>query len=255
MTGLGHPRKLLLFALLSLADLGLTWLLVQRGGGEVYESNPVAGWCLAAFGWVGLAAFKAGTVVTVVGLAVWASRYRPQAGNLILVFACSAVGAVVGYSCYLAEFGVRAGETAPAEDLSLLNESAADLEAKVNRSAAYRADLQELAADLGAGRRRLGEATSRLAEHPQARDPYWIDRLRQRYGTATAEQSLAGNLIVNALVQLRDDPAKAKRAARRLGREFRATFGPDQPASRIDWLAVAGVRRPRARRALPSPRA
>jgi hypothetical protein len=254
MAYLAHPRKLLLFVLLSLSDLGLTWLLVERGAGEVYESNPLAGWWLAAFGWLGLAAFKAGTVVTVAGLALWVSRYRPAAGNLILVFACSAVGCVVGYSCYLAGFGVRAAETPPAAELAVLEESSADLQARMKRVEAYRADLLELAADLGAGRGRLRDATRRLARHPQAHDPYWIDRLRERYGTTTVEECLAGNLIVNALVLLRDDPARAERAAHRLSREFRASFRPEESGSRTDWLAVAGVGRPHARHPLPGPR-
>jgi hypothetical protein len=70
--------KLLRFALLSLSDLGLTWLLLQRGGSRLYESNPVAAWRLAAHGWPGRAAFKAATVGAVAGLAVWIARHRPR---------------------------------------------------------------------------------------------------------------------------------------------------------------------------------
>ena len=36
-----HPRKLFLFAALSLADLALTWFLLERRGGGAYEQNPV----------------------------------------------------------------------------------------------------------------------------------------------------------------------------------------------------------------------
>src|SRR5262245_24294528 len=36
---LPHPRKLLLFALLSAADLALTWALIQHGRGQFYEGN------------------------------------------------------------------------------------------------------------------------------------------------------------------------------------------------------------------------
>src|SRR5262245_42806460 len=48
---LPHPRKLLLFALLSVADLTLTWALIQYGRGQFYEGNPVAAWFLRSGGW------------------------------------------------------------------------------------------------------------------------------------------------------------------------------------------------------------
>ena len=41
-----HRRKLFLFVLLNVVDLVLTWCLVGRGNGEVYESNPIARWWL-----------------------------------------------------------------------------------------------------------------------------------------------------------------------------------------------------------------
>src|SRR5262249_41553021 len=55
-----HCRKLLLFLLLSLTDLWLTWFLVQRSDGAVYEGNPVAAWWLSRYGLPGLALFKGG---------------------------------------------------------------------------------------------------------------------------------------------------------------------------------------------------
>src|SRR5919199_622006 len=51
-----QPWKLCLFAVLSLADLGLTWQLLRDGG--AYESNPVAGWWLAHYGWAGVVAYS-----------------------------------------------------------------------------------------------------------------------------------------------------------------------------------------------------
>ena len=61
----------------SLADLWLTWLLIEHGGGWVRESNPIANAWLSHFGWSGLAIFKLivmGLVVVIVGLLL---RSRP----------------------------------------------------------------------------------------------------------------------------------------------------------------------------------
>jgi hypothetical protein len=236
-----HPRKVLLFVVLSLSDLGLTWLLLRQDGGRLYEGNPLAGWCLAAYGWPGLAAFKAATVAAVVGLAACIGRSRPRAGNRVVAFACAAAGVAVGYGCYLAGYGSRAAERAEAADVARLEEAAMSWRAVVSRTVDYGRRLHDLAADLGAGRCRLDEATRRLAEHPQARDPRWLDLLRRQYATATDEQCLAGNLIVNALVLMREDPAAAGRVAERLGREYRAAFGAGHTAPCPDWLALARV--------------
>ena len=54
-----HPRKQLLFILLSLVDLALTWWLLAHSYGQVYEANPVARWWLMRYGAAGLAGFKA----------------------------------------------------------------------------------------------------------------------------------------------------------------------------------------------------
>src|SRR4051794_8336733 len=96
-----HPRKQLLFVLLSLADLSLTWWLVDRSGGQVYESNPLASWWLRSYGWFGLAGFKVGEVFLVLGLAVVIAHSRVRAGARILEFACTTLGFLVLYSVSL----------------------------------------------------------------------------------------------------------------------------------------------------------
>jgi hypothetical protein len=101
-TKMVHPGKLLLFVLLSMADLFLTWLLVTGTGGQVYESNPVANYWLASYGWLGLGVFKAGMVSVVSTLVLVISRYRPRTGERVLLFACSTLTVVVLYSCFLA---------------------------------------------------------------------------------------------------------------------------------------------------------
>jgi hypothetical protein len=90
------------FAGLSVADFLLTWWLISSTGGIVYESNPLAGWLLNRYGWLGLAAFKAVAVSAVVGSAAALCLRRRPAGEHVLTFACSATGAVVLYSCLLA---------------------------------------------------------------------------------------------------------------------------------------------------------
>src|SRR5262245_9115683 len=89
---------LLAFIGLGLADLFLTWRLIQTNDGHVFESNPVANWCLVAYGWGGMAAFKLGMLVLIGGLVAVIAFSRPRTAELILVFACGAQSAVVVYS-------------------------------------------------------------------------------------------------------------------------------------------------------------
>jgi hypothetical protein len=99
-----HLHKLLFFAALSAADLVMTWYLVDRSGGDVYESNPVANAWLTAYGWVGLVAFKAAMVLLITSIILVISLYRPKTGGRLLGFACLVTGLVVGYSGYLTRF-------------------------------------------------------------------------------------------------------------------------------------------------------
>jgi hypothetical protein len=98
---LEHTGKQLSFVLLSLADLTMTWALIRDGLGSIYESNPVAAWCLHGFGWTGMAAFKALMVLASGGLSEVISRYRPRTGGRVLVLGCILTASVVLYSGYL----------------------------------------------------------------------------------------------------------------------------------------------------------
>jgi hypothetical protein len=98
---LAHTGKQLSFVLLSLADLTLTWALIGDGLGSIYESNPVAAWCLQGYGWAGMAMFKALMVLTSGGLSEIISRYRPCIGGRVLVVGCLITASVVLYSGYL----------------------------------------------------------------------------------------------------------------------------------------------------------
>jgi hypothetical protein len=92
---------LLTLLLLSLADLFLTWRLIQGSDGQVLESNPLANWWLANYGWGGMAAFKLAMFLIIGGLAGLIAWRRPQTGERILVFSCGAQSAVVLYSVLL----------------------------------------------------------------------------------------------------------------------------------------------------------
>src|SRR5262245_15702856 len=105
MSALAHHRyKLVLFGLLSVADLVLTLHLLQQGNGRVYESNPLAGWWLARLGSFGLALYKVLCVLLFGTLILTISRLNPRTGGRVLVFGCVAVAVVVCYSgCLLAD--------------------------------------------------------------------------------------------------------------------------------------------------------
>jgi hypothetical protein len=234
-----HPRKLLLFLLLSLSDLGLTWLLLERGSGAVYESNPVADWWLSRYGWAGLAAFKVLTVLVVVGLTAVVSRTRPRSGGLILSAACSLLAVVVGYSCYL----VGGGATRDPDSAELvgIRAQAAQLDAEWDKSREYTLRLRQLSAELAAGRCSLIEATAQLGSTRRAQDPAWLQRLRTYLPARSDEETLATGLALQSLVLVRNDQAKAERLALRLDRDLTANFGASRRLDYRQLLSMAGI--------------
>jgi hypothetical protein len=92
------------YLFLGLADLFLTWLLIQQGDGRMIESNPVAAWWLQKHGWAGMAFFKLGSVLAIGGLLGVIGLYRPRTSERLLVFGCGAQSAVVLYSVLLVFF-------------------------------------------------------------------------------------------------------------------------------------------------------
>jgi hypothetical protein len=162
MASLPHPRKLALFAALSLADLALTWHLLHRPGGGAYESNPVAAWWLARFGWAGLVGFKAGVVLLVAAVSLVVSRHRPRAAGRVLAFGCSALLAVVLYSGLLVrDVEAEAGRAAAAEPPGLVYENL-DV---ADRAVQGRLDIKRrLAVEVAEGRLTLLEAAARVRD-------------------------------------------------------------------------------------------
>jgi hypothetical protein len=237
---LTHPRKLLLFLLLSLSDLGLTWLLVERGGGLIYEGNPLADWWLHRCGWAGLAVFKVLTVLIVVGLTAVVSRSRPSSGGLILSVACAVLALVVGYSCYL----VGGGAAREPESLELASACAekAHIDAEWEKSREYSRALQQLSAALVDGRCSLREATAQLGSTRRGQDPVWLHRLHAYLPAGTNEECLATGLVLHSLVQVRDDPAAAERLAHRLECDLAAQFGASPRLDYRHLLGMAGLK-------------
>jgi Domain of unknown function (DUF5658) len=112
---MAHPRKQLLFVLLSVADLTLTWWLLRSSYGAFYEANPVACLLLKHFGWLGLAGFKVGLVLLVLTLVVFIARRQPRVAGRLLAFGCMCLALVVSYSVAMHLVTCRAAEELAAE--------------------------------------------------------------------------------------------------------------------------------------------
>jgi hypothetical protein len=238
-----HPGKGCLFALLSLADLALTWWLLGHSGGEVYEANPVARWWLARHGWAGLACFKAFVVLVVVGLVAVIARSRPRAAGRLLGLGCAGLAVVVSYSAVLCGAGAGSPEQREAEEARAVETGLAELNRhalqQIRRLQASSAFRERLCEDLVAGRRPLGEAAERMAASVRGRQPTWLRLLAERYPELSTRARVAAWLIWHVVVAHRDDPRAARRAARRLEREFQLTYGSPPPRDHREMLRGA----------------
>src|SRR5262249_47171337 len=105
-----HPRKQLLFVLLSLVDLALTCWLLGHYEGQVYEANPVASWWLVRYGAIGLAGYKGGVLLLVMTFVTFIDRRKPRAAGRILIFGCVSLVLVALYSATLCPAACRAPE-------------------------------------------------------------------------------------------------------------------------------------------------
>ena len=230
-----HPGKLTIFALLSVADLFMTWQLVQASDGKVYESNPVANAWLTSFGWAGLTVFKVLAMLLVALSAVYVSMYRPRTGGRILIFACAATAFVVGYSCYLS-FGAEP-ITAAENDTFLVEQKGRLLDKEMVRQKAYQALLTQLGNDLVTHRLTLRQAVDRLAQTDKARSPQWLAMLHRTYPGRSDAECLALHLIGHALLTLNLDPTVRDRLTSQLEAEYQTTYESEV----ILDLAAAGT--------------
>jgi hypothetical protein len=222
-------RKLVLFAMLSCADFALTWQLLHDGAGE---GNPLAAWSLARGGWLGLAAFKAAAVLTAVGLSVFLFRLRPLVGHRVLAFGCVALLAVVLYSGYLAAgvHGVAAGPGAP--EMASLRSETDRLIAATQRARAYREVLDEVLADLRAGRCTLEAGVGRLAATDCARDPKAMRGLRTYYPGRSDRECLAIGLLNHIAADGAGGTVSDRQLTGDLAAEFIALYGRPAPRTR-----------------------
>jgi len=226
-----HPRKQLLFALLSAADFGLTWWLLSGAEGHAYEANPVAGWWLARFGWLGLACFKAAVVALVLALATLITRYRPRAAGRVLKLGCCCLAAVVLYSAALggsALWGAGAEDAdfaAIKADLDVHNRQRA---AANRRREPFRTLVRQLREDLLAGRCSLREAADRL-EAREGHNPEILGCLAAFDRNLPLSQRFACLLVCNAVSSLGNDLEGARRLALRLEHQFQSGYGALPP--------------------------
>jgi hypothetical protein len=226
---MAHRCKLSLFILLSLADFGLTWLLIGRGDGEVYEGNPLARWWLTAGGWAGLLAFKTSTVLAVVGIVWLVARHRPRLGGHLLAFSCAALAVVVLYSGALAGYLSRSARDEKVEGVFTVICPAE------TRYMDYARLLERLGADLAAGRCSLNEGMHELAISERGQEPDLYEKLRLIYPNCSDAECLAASLIRSASNHC-PRAEDARRTVDRLLHDFIRTFATPPPWSAQELL-------------------
>jgi hypothetical protein len=196
------PRSLLgrfaLLVVLGLTDLALTCYLLRTERGHVYESNPVAQWWLAHWGWAGLAGFKLAVLLLVMTAASLIGRHRPRTAAHVLTFACGATALVVGYSCTLLGTARTQGQALTREDEVRIETEAAQLDAQVQELQAYYKLRDQLAEDLNAGRDSLDALVTRLQATPKVQDPAWLKLLRLAHPGRSDRESLAALIVYQA---------------------------------------------------------
>jgi hypothetical protein len=236
--------RLFLFALLSGADLFLTWRLVQQGDGLVYESNPLANWWLRHYGWLGLVAYKGLAVGLVLGLWAVVVRYRPNTGGWMLTFACSAVAVVVLYSSLLAGYFKIQPDEPESEALRQAKRQNYSLNDQLNQYHHYYLLSWRLGDEVIAQRCTLSEAVHELTSTEKGQDASWFDKLRRRYLGRSDEECLAAHFLENVAASLSTKPALAERVLQRLEADFAATYGKLSPCRYDPWLMIRLARTP-----------
>jgi hypothetical protein len=75
-----------------------TYVLIERGDGTVYESNPLAARWLKDYGWKGLAVYKILATALLVVPVLLLRVKRPQTAAILATVACLTLLAVTLYS-------------------------------------------------------------------------------------------------------------------------------------------------------------
>jgi Domain of unknown function (DUF5658) len=216
----------LAFALLSLVDFALTFRLLTSGNGTIYESNPIAHWCLTQYGWAGLAIFKIAVVSLVLFLSVTISGHHPRAGRGVLAFACAVLVPVVLYSSALVGFKWHRDAQ---EELVEQNRSLdSTLAAEMQETAEYAALVNRLSGELAFGRCSLAEAVHTLQALERSHDLRCLAVLHTRFPGQSDEACLAANLVAATLGGYDGDPGALARPLP-LAAELDATYGIPVP--------------------------
>jgi hypothetical protein len=220
--------------MLSLADLGLTWLMVERLDGAS-EANPLAARILEQFGWIGLALHKLGCVGVVLGIAAILVKRRPRLGRLVVRVGCGSALVVVGYSMWL--LLSPSGLLSWSDELDQAERQAVNLRRlhlEQHRFVDYSQDLTKL---LARGEIALPTAASSLNNFLTSCDHDPLRYLPELFDELRGEACLAAYLVHKVGWELSDDPDQAQQRLEVLAREFahyrvplpeqvRASFAP-----------------------------
>lgn len=218
-----HPRKQLLFAVLSVADLTLTCWLLARFGGRVYEANPLARWWLESFGFAGLAGFKAAAVVAVLGLVLLIARSRPRAAGTVLALGCAITTAVVLYSVALLHLVPRTPVESYADAEKAINRKA---QQAFLRHARFYHGLRRKVPGLIAGRHSLREVAEWVEASERGRDPGWRQSLQALHPERPIDEAFARCVIAHAVNWAAEtSPRSAQSVARQLNHELQLSYG------------------------------
>jgi hypothetical protein len=207
-----------LFASLGLADLGLTWHLLGSAAGRVYESNPLAHWALACWGWTGLVAFKAALMALALAAVAALAHTRRRVAANVLSFSCLATALVVGYSCTLLGTAPACHAESLLKDDATLAVEGRRLDEQLRQMKAYRQVLAQVCEGLAGGRCSLEEAVARLAATERCRDRAWLQTLREGCSSCSDREFLRATILEHVHALTRDKLPEA---------DARAT--PDSP--------------------------
>jgi hypothetical protein len=224
-----HIAKLTLFNLLSGADLLLTWRLMRRGDGLVYECNPIASASLSCFGWAGLVAFKVAMVGIIGLLAILISIHRPRVSGRILVFGCVVTAAVVLYSCYLTHLVAVELADLQDEDAGALTDT--QLTCRLKNRELRRQVMARLRVQLIAGRASLNQALDELERLEDTPNAPWLQLYEQRCPGLSYREYLAQHLLCHAIADLGAEPAETSRLSLQIESQYQAVFGKPFPGS------------------------
>jgi cell division protein FtsB len=233
-----------LYALLSMLDLFLTWLLVDGVRGT-YEANPLAADILENHGWAGVALFKGGCVAIVLATGALLWRRRPRTARVILGLACSCALGVVGYSLWLTDSGVEAAGWG--RQLAHARSQARQYSELRQAQHAYHQRVDKLARDIAHERTTLTAAVSEICVLLEELNYDPVRYFTHFYGRLPREAALAAHLVRKVGFEVCGDAALARRQLQNLSREF-AVYQTPLPRVSSDAFALTASKTPPTRR-------